>query len=192
MRSYLEHKEKKLFCEFVYDRDEDRLSVRSGLQGAEGNTEVIGYDEAMKLCGAPPGLAFDSLAEMMISLGYVKIVDPADLLRQVEGAQEVTLKGRIREFYESGEVLKYQNRHSREFDCRVNFDSRYAKLTCMQTWSVKLIPVAGQVDEKGYEDEQRWIGINPEEANSPVYELFTSSRFEEVFPDLDAFLADFV
>ncbi|MCX6247755.1 MAG: hypothetical protein NTW10_08485 [Bacteroidetes bacterium] len=77
------------------------------------------------------------------------------------------------------------------FDCLVNFNNRYAKGIPGQSYSANLIPLAGEVSDKGYEDEQRWIGINPDWPNSPVYEVFTSSFFEKVYKSFDEFLADF-
>ena len=191
MKSYLENKEKGLFWEIVFDPEEDCLVIRSGALNSEGAAEEIGYDEAMDRYMAPPGWAFGFLVKGKLKEGFAKVVDPVDLLRQVETAQEAILKGRIREFYETGEVLKYQDRYHKKFGFFVNFDSRYAKTVSTRSYSLNLVTVAGMVDEKGYEDEQMWIGINPDEGNSPVYELHTSSYFEEVFPDFDEFLKEF-
>jgi hypothetical protein len=191
MKSYLENKEKNQFWEIVYLREEGKLINRYGEIGFEGAAEEIDDDEATELYGAPGVVIFDFLVKLKVKEGFVVVIDPVDLRRQLETAQEVKLKGRILDFYESGEVLKFQNRYHKKFDCLVNFNSRYATGIPGQSYPGNLIPLAGEVSEKGYEDEQRWIGINPDEPDSPVYELLTSSFFEQVYNSFDEFLADF-
>jgi len=117
-------------------------------------------------------------------------MDPLKLLKKIETAHGVKLTGRLREFYESGEVMKYQNKYNKEFECNVDFFSKYA-LEADEEYEENLIPIAGKIDENGIEEEQAWIGVNLDKKDTPVYALYTSCEYEDAFKNFDEFLQDF-
>lgn len=191
MRCNLVNKENGTFYKIEYYPDYMNMLISHGTIGTEGDTELVEDEEAMEDYGLPAELAFDVLVKQKEKEGYIKVMDAKDLLQQIETAQVVQLKGRIREFYESGEVLKYNNEYHGALDCIVNFDTSYAKTPFIEEYPIPMIPIAGKVNEKGYEDEQAWIGINPEETEGEIYKLYTSGDYNKAYDSLDEFLEGF-
>jgi hypothetical protein len=191
MRTYLEHPEKRLFWELKLDVDETVLKARTGNIGEEGISEEIGDKECMSVFGAPPVQAFEAFIEAKKREGFRVILDPVDLLKQIEEANELKFSGRIELFYRSGEVLRYQEKYHKEFDCFVDFDSVVVRRVPREPFRPGLVFFAGMVDEKGNRERQNWIGFDCKDPKGPVYDLRTSGFEEKVYDDLDAFLKDF-
>ena len=177
-----------------YNEDDDTVTVTRA-DGDEVEVEV-----------------FDDPAESHQMLAYVlyltlarerdpafEEIPPENLLEVVEENHEVTLEGRLRRFYEEEEYKSYQGWICQELDCKVNFTAQAViGLFYEEFYDRKLgefvdrMPISsmGVGEDYDYEDEQQWIGVDPNLEDGPVYQLFTSNAFEEAYPDLDAFLAD--
>lgn len=104
---------------------------------------------------------------------------------------EIELNGRLKEFYETGEVLNYQDKYHQDLQCEINFDSRYAKSISLEEYDEDFIIIAGKVNEEYYEDEQNWIGVLVKHDSIQVYDLFTSSSYDLLYDSFDEFLKSF-
>lgn len=189
MKSYLENKETEQFWEIEYD---DVIIIRSGRIGTEGDFVILGDDDTIEICGVPADdYAFMVLIVEKQKEGYTKILNGLDLLKQIETTYNVKLKGDILEFYTSGEVLNYQNKHHNDFGCKINFDGVCTKIDIDQEYAINIIPIAGLVSADGYDDEQAWIGINLDEEHTKIHELFTSNHYTESFLNIEEFVKGF-
>lgn len=191
MKTYLENPENNNFCEIIYNEDEDCLIIISGEIGSEGTQTIIEYEDAEEEYDAPPEWAFDDVVEERLDEGYEIILKPKDLLAQIEAVNDIELKGRLREFYESGEVVNYQDKYHNDLKCEINFDSRYAKSSSLEEYDEDFIIIAGKVNEEYYEDEQNWIGVLEKQGSILVYDLFTSSSYDLLYESFDEFLKSF-
>lgn len=169
--------------------DDDLLILSEG-----DETAVI--DDAFAEHGVPPNILFSELVGEKLASGYVLVL-PDDLLAQVEAAHEVELRGRLRRFYAEHEYEQYQGKTCKQLGCTVDFVSEVTLGEFYEEfWDsereamIQLLPISSKTNADGYEDEQQWIGVDPMQADGPVYELFTSNAYELAYPSLDAFLAD--
>lgn len=161
----------------------------------DGDLAVI---EAFAERQMPADILFQVIAGERLAEGYV-VVLPDDLLEQVEREQGVQLSGRLRSFYETGEWKAYEGKKSATLGCTVSFVSTYSIGPFGQEfWDAAhgemfdMVCLCSRTNERGYEEEQAWIGADPRLADGPVYSLYTSNAYEESFASLDAFLADLV
>jgi hypothetical protein len=183
------------FCILEYDFDADIVTVTRGTNDVEESFEI--FDDPYSSHSMPGDALFESLVGS-IDPEFVEVL-PDNLLDLVEENHEVSLTGRLRDFYEKGEYKQYQGFICQGLDCRVNFVADaviglfYEEFYDSDTDAfIELMPISsvGIGEEYGYEDEQHWIGVDPSLPDGPVYELFTSNAFEVAYPNLDAFLAD--
>jgi hypothetical protein len=159
----------------------------------DGDMQVI---EAFAERQMPADILFQVIEHERRAEGFV-VVLPDDLLDQVQGQQGVKLSGRLRAFYETGEWKAHEGKKSNTLGCTVSFVSTYSIGSFGEEfWDaansemVDMLCLCSRTNERGYEDEQSWIGADPRLADGPVYALYTSNAYEELFPSLDAFLAD--
>jgi len=169
--------------------DDETLIITAGAE-----TTVI--DDAFAERSMPPNILFTELVGEQLASGYVEVL-PDDLLAQIEEAHDVELSGRLRRFYVEHEYKRYQGKRCKGLDCTVDFVSNatlgefYEEFYDEQREEmIELLPISSKTNADGYEDEQQWIGVDPAQADGPVYELFTSNAYEQAYPSLDAFLAD--
>jgi hypothetical protein len=169
--------------------DDEILTIVAGEQ-----TTVI--DDAFAERNLPPNILFTELVGEQLASGYREVL-PDDLLAQVEQAHDVELRGRLRRFYAEHEYKTYQGKRCKALDCTVDFVSNATLGEFYQEFwdeqrqqAIELIPISSKTNADGYEDEQQWIGVDPSQADGPVYELFTSGAYEQAYASLDAFLAD--
>lgn len=177
-----------------YSDDDDSVTV-THTAGDEVEVEV--FDDPFESHQMPGDVLFEMLVEER-DPGFEEMM-PENLLEMVEENHEVTLKGRLRRFYEEGEYKKYQGWICQELDCKVNFAAQaviglfYEEFYDRELGDyVDRMPISskGVGEDYDYEDEQQWIGVDPNLEDGPVFELFTSNAFEEAYPNLDAFLED--
>jgi predicted DNA-binding WGR domain protein len=191
MKTYLENSTENTFYQLKYDGENDCLIIISGEIGTKGKRKKMEAEDVEDQYGSPPEWAFDELIDEKIKEGFIKVLQPMDLLKQIESINEIKIKGRLRDFYETGEILIYNNKYHKEFECYINFDSRYSKSYSDEEYDKEVIIIAGKVSEDGYEDEQNWIGINIMENDITVYDLFTSGEYDLSYDSFDEFLAGF-
>jgi hypothetical protein len=188
MKRTLKHPETGATWNILLD-DDEVLTIVAG-----DETKVI--DDAFAEHDLPPNILFTELVEEQLASGYVEVL-PDDLLAQIEAAHEVELSGRLRRFYAEHEYKAYQGKRCKGLDCTVDFVSDatlgefYEEFWDEQREQmIALVPISSKTNADGEEDEQQWIGVDPSQGDGPVYELFTSNAYEQVYPSLDAFLAD--
>lgn len=191
MTTYLENKTENTFYQLKYDDENDCLIIISGEIGTKGKRKKMESDEVEDQYGAPPQWAFEELIAEKIKEGFVQVLQPIDLLKQIENINEIKIKGRLRDFYETGEILTYNNKYHKEYKCFINFDSHYSKSYSYEEYDQDFIIIAGKVSENGYEDEQSWIGINKTGNEIKVYNLYTSGEYDLSYDSFNEFLADF-
>jgi hypothetical protein len=172
--------------------EDDTILVEVG-EGEEttSTTEIDAWEEF----SMPAINVLDELAVEQSRLGF-ELAPIDNVLALIESGHEVTLSGRLRAFFETDEYRDYDGKFCQSLECTVDFtadsvlgdfyDEFYDSET--EQWR-ELIPISAKVVD-GLEDEQAWIGVDPEMADGPVYELFTSNAFQEAYGSLDDFLAD--
>ena len=84
-------------------------------------------------------------------------------------------------------------------DCRVNSVANVVIGPFLEDFydeeseeALDIIPISSVLSGEDYDelDEQCWIGVDAALGDGPIYQLFTSNAYEEVYPNLDAFLID--
>jgi hypothetical protein len=154
-------------------------------------TEVDAWGEY----SMPADIVLDELVLEQARAGF-EFAPLEDVLAMVEAGHEVELTGRLRAFFETDEYRAHDGKYCERLGCTVDFtaDSVLGNFyeefydTEAEVWR-ELIPISAKVVDD-LEDEQAWIGVDPQLADGPVFELFTSNAFQEAYPNLDAFLAD--
>lgn len=172
--------------------DDDVVEVREGVTGEEGEvSEIDTYEDS----GTPPEYALDDLALPMIEAGFVPTPIP-DVHLAIEEGHAIELPEPIRTFFANGTYLKYQGHFCPGLECHVDFASDAVLGVYFQTHfdeergeERELIPLSAVVVDD-IEDEQQWIGFDPEETNGAIYALYTSGDFDLAYESLAAFLAD--
>ena len=145
----------------------------------------------------PPEDCLDDYAQQMLAEGFTFAPIP-DVHIEIEKAHGVTLPEPVRTFYATNAYFPYQNFYSQSLECEVDFVSDAVLGNYFEEHydgereeHRTFVPISAKIFD-GYEDEQPWIGIDPEEDNGPIYALYTSGEFDQAFDNLDAFLADLV
>jgi hypothetical protein len=182
-----------LFWTIELPDDEAPIVIRSGTRGTPGEETYV--TDSWEAHGVPPSVLFDDLVLKKRREGFAEVLPP-DLLARIEGCHRVSLRGRLRAFYETRAYESLQGKTCRKLGCAVDLASRAVQGSFHQKYvdrnthaEVKLVPIASKIID-GREDEQQWIGMNPALEDGPVYELFTSGDYELAYPSLDAFLGD--
>lgn len=191
MIRYFENKKENIFWKIEIDYD--TIIIHSGETGTEGDLSIT--EDAYTERERPLEVLFDSMVtETRNTKGFEEVLVD-NLLEHIEKGHNIKLKGRLKKFYDDTEYKQYQGKTCPTLECKVDFASAYAQGDFYQEYynkediQINLIPISSMIFGD-YEEEQKWIGIDPSLEDTPVYGLYTSGDYELVYDNIDAFLAD--
>lgn len=191
MIRYFENKTENIFWKIEIDYD--IIIIHSGEIGTEGDLSIT--EDAYTELEMPTEVLFDSMVtETRNTKGFEEVLVD-NLLEHIEKGHDIKLKGRLKKFYDDAEYKQYQGKTCPPLKCKVDFASAGVQGYFDEEYyndddnQLELIPIASKIFGD-YEDEQQWIGIDPNLEDTPVYGLYTSGDYEVVYDNIDAFLAD--